>query len=668
MERPAAPVAEPLVDRATVRPAQSSTGPDRDLDLVLEATRLAEDARGALLAAPSVVVPRTRAELYALALGPDGGPTFDVVFDAGGTPVTEATVVRGTNGIAVNYPEDYLRRRDPDCMRVADDLPTDKPRYADVHGEPFTRVRSETFAWLGTQDLVVVPFKAGGPVFGEPSLALVPRQAAFFALALVDLQGWVTFDELTARPGGVRVPFAPRSILYVAPPFRHTEFGGRQVVVHDRADTLHEIFAYNLYPGPSAKKGVFSVLLDIGQHEGWLTAHASAVRVTTPYENETVIMHEGASGGGKSEMCQDIRRQDDGLVLLGTNVVTHERYLMSLGESSHLDAVTDDMTLCHPAVQNGNGKLGIADAEAGWFVRVDGLTTYGEDPALERACIHPDRPLVFFNIRGVPDATILPWEHTLDSTGTPCPNPRVVVPRTDIAHRVDEPQDVDVRTFGVRMPACTTAAPSYGVMGLLHVVPPALAWLWRLIAPRGDKNPSIGSSQAEEATIARGGMVSEGVGSFWPFSTGTRVGGANLLLEQITAAYRTQYVLVPNQHVGAYHVGFSGEWLAREYLARAGRIRRERLTPARCPLFGYALTELKIDGQVLRPTLLQPERQSQVGPEAYDAGAKVITDFFAAELPRYLTDDLDPLGREIIQTCLDGGTVADYEELTPLYY
>ncbi len=28
-------------------------------------------------------------------------------------------------------------------------------------------------------------------------------------------------------------------------------------------------------------------------------------------------------------------------------------------------------------------------------------------------------------------------------------------------------------------------------------------------------------------------MVAEGVGSFWPFSTGTKVAAANLLLQQI---------------------------------------------------------------------------------------------------------------------------------------
>jgi hypothetical protein len=626
----------------------------------LASVTLPDDVRAVLDGARSLTIPASRAELYRIALGPDGGPTFSVDYDVDGTTVTEATVVRCKNGIAVNYPEDYMRRRDPDCMRIGDDLPTDKPRFRDVYGKEFGPTRAETLAWLAEQDLVVVPFKAGGLQYGDPSLAIVPKNSSFFTLALVDLQGWTTFDELGE--------FTPRAILYVAPPFRHTHFAGRQVVVHHRSTTLHEVFAYNLYPGPSAKKGVFSVLLDIGEQEGWLTAHASSVRVTTPYENELVVMHEGASGGGKSEMCQEIRRRDDGRILLGTNVVTGEPYVITLSETSKLEPVTDDMTSCHRSLQNGNGKLVITDAEDGWFVRVDNLQSYGDDVNLERVFIHPDEPLVFFNIDGIPDATCLPWEHTLDSNGKPCPNPRVVVPRRLISGVVDEPEEVDVRTFGVRMPACTRSKPSYGIMGMMHIVPPALAWLWRLVAPRGDKNPSIGESAAAQKTLAHGGLVSEGVGSFWPFSTGTKVGGANLLLRQIVENPRTRYVLTPNQHVGAYQVGFAAQWLTREYLARrgTGRIRPEHLVPARCPLFGYTLKEVKIDGQLIRPTFLRPDQQSQVGVEAYDEGARMLSAFFKAELAQYLTDELDPLGRQIIEVALRDGSIEDYVALTPM--
>ncbi|WP_062296973.1 DUF4914 family protein [Demequina maris] len=627
----------------------------------LDRLDLAPEVRAALEAAPSVTIPTTREELYRMSLGPEGGPVFWVDYDVDGEVVTESTVTRCRNGIAVNYPEDYMRRRDPQCMVIADDRPTDKTRFRDRFGHRFDETRAETLTWLSHQDLVVVPFKAGGPVHGSPSIAIVPANSAFFATALVDLQGWVTFEELGE--------FAPRSILYVAPPFRHTHFDGKQVVVHDRSETLHEIFAYNLYPGPSAKKGVFSVLLDIGEQEGWITAHASAVRVTTPYDNETVIMHEGASGGGKSEMCQELRREDDGRILLGTNVANGEPYLITLSETSDLAPVTDDMTLCHPDVQDGSGKMVVADAESGWFVRVDNLKEYGADVHFERAVIHPDEPLVFFSIDGVSDATALPWEHTFDSTGKPCPNPRVVIPRTMIHGIVHDPEPVDVRTFGVRMPACTTEKPTYGIMGMTHFVPPAIAWLWRLIAPRGDKNPSIGEAADAVKRLEHGGMVSEGVGSYWPFSTGTQVEAANLLLKQILAYPRTRYVLTPNQHVGAYKVGFSAEWLTREWLARkgGGRMRADQLEPARCPLFGYAPKEMTLDGQPIRRTLLRPETQSHMGNAAYDAGCAILTGFFKSELQKFLTDDLDPLGRQIIETCLNDGTVEDYEALTPMY-
>jgi hypothetical protein len=206
-------------------------------------------------------------------------------------------------------------------------------------------------------------------------------------------------------------------------------------------------------------------------------------------------------------------------------------------------------------------------------------------------------------------------------------------------------------------------------MGMMHIVPPSLAWIWSLIAPRGDKNPSIGESKTATDKLAHGGMVAEGVGSYWPFSTGTKVAAANLLLRQLVDMDRTRYVLTPNQHIGAYKVDFAAEWLTREYLARrgGGKIRTEELTPSRCPLFGYTLQEMKIDGQLVRPTVLKPEMQSQVGVEAYDAGARIITDFFKSELQQFLTDDLDPLGRQIIEVCLRDGSVEEYAALTPLF-
>src|SRR5690625_4303016 len=113
---------------------------------------------------------------------------------------------------------------------------------------------------------------------------------------------------------------------------------------------------------------------------------------------------------------------------------------------------------------------------------------------------------------------------------------------------MDGAVQVDVRSFGIRTPPTTKEKPSYGIVGALHILPPSLGWLWRLVSPRGYANPSIASEDS--------GLESEGVGSYWPFATGRYVKQANLLLEQILAAPATRFTLMPNQYIGAWHVGF----------------------------------------------------------------------------------------------------------------
>lgn len=369
-------------------------------------------------------------------------------------------------------------------------------------------------------------------------------------------------------------------------------------------------------------------------------------------------MHEGASGGGKSEMLQDIAREPDGEVLLSTNTVTGEKTYLHISSTCKIEPVCDDMATCYPGVQNNSGKLVLVDGEDGWFLRMDGVTHYGCDPVYERICTEPKEPLCFFNMEGHPGATLLIWEHTLDSNGKPCSNPRAIVPRWDVPNIVKEPVEVDVRSFGVRMPPSTRDNPNYGIMGMLHIIPPALAWLWRLIAPRGFNNPSI---------VTGNELKSEGVGSYWPFATGKRVKQANLLLHQIVDSPNTRYVLIPNQHIGVYKVGFAAEWISREYLARHGgaKIRREHLEPARCPLLGYAMKDLTIDGQKIRSKFLRVDTQDRVGTDGYDAGAKILTDFFRKELAKFDTPELEPLGKQIIDCFMNGGTLEDFEKITP---
>lgn len=611
------------------------------------------DLKKLLEQAKSFHLVKDRDELLSLALGGQND-RYHVTYDVPGMGrILEAEVVRCKNGAAVNYPEDYMRRRDPDALLVADENDTDKPRYDDLYNKDFNPLRQETFHWLKQQDLLVLPFMAGGREYGYEALLVAPANAVFFAAALADLQGFL-------KPEEVREGFNPKAVVYLAPPFRHTHFDGKQVVIHNRLENMHEVFSYNLYPGPSAKKGIYGVLLNIGEKEGWVTVHASTVKVITPYDNEIIIMHEGASGAGKSEMIEAIHREMDGRILLGQNLETKEKFYLKLSETCELRPVTDDMALCHPAMQKGN-RLVVKDAEAGWFLRLDHIKEYGTSPEHEKIFIHPKEPLIFLNLQAIPQSTCLPWEHVIDTDGVPCPNPRVILPRRMVPGIVEGEVEVDVRSFGVRTPPSTSENPTYGIMGMMHILPPALAWLWRLVAPRGHNNPSITATE---------GMTSEGVGSYWPFATGKMVEQANLLLEQIRHSSSTRYVLIPNQHIGAYKVGFMPQWIAREYIARRGgaKFKPDQLREARCTLLGYGLDSLKVDGQYIRKAFLQPETQSELGFAGYDRGAQILNDFFAKELVKFQSDELDPLGKTILELFEKRALLKDYMDILPMKF
>jgi hypothetical protein len=179
-----------------------------------------------------------------------------------------------------------------------------------------------------------------------------------------------------------------------------------------------------------------------------------------------------------------------------------------------------------------------------------------------------------------------------------------------------------------------------------------------LVAPRGHANPDIVQSE---------GMSSEGVGSYWPFATGRMVDQANLLLQQIVDTPRVRFILCPNQHIGAWRTGFMPQWIAREYLARRGgaRFTAAQVQPSRCPLLGYALRSVVVEGQTIPGILLRVETQNEVGPAAYDVGTRQLTNFFHQQLAGFLDNDLNPLGRRIVDCCLSGGGVEDYQELLP---
>jgi hypothetical protein len=592
-------------------------------------------------------------ELSVAALGKEGNTSCEVQYDIPGKGIyTEAIVHKVNNGISANYTDPYMRRRDPDTMAIADDKPSDKETFKSKFGYEFESLKNETYTWLKSQDLAVFFYFAGREGIGVSGMAICPANAGFFAMGLAMLQILVPVEDL---PENLEL----ESVIYVAPTFRHTHFDGKQIVVHNRVDNRHEIYSYNLYPGPSAKKGLYGALLTKGEKEGWITAHCSTVQAVSPYDNTTTFMHEGASGGGKSEMLQHILREPNGQVMIGENTVTGEKRLINLPLFSSFNPVTDDMAMCHPSIQKNNGKLTVIDAENAWFIRVDSVKEYGDDPFLEKITIKPPIPLLFLNIKSTPESTVLIWDHIEDAPGKPCPNPRVILPRDIVPNVIGTPVSVDVRSFGVRTPPSSAANPNYGIIGLFHILPPALAWLWRLVSPRGHANPSI---------VGGTGMGSEGVGSYWPFATGKMVEHANMLLEQILNTPLTRYTLVPNQYIGVWKVGFKPQLMMREYLTRRGnaKLKKDQYQPARCPLLGYELNYLTIEGAKIPSRFLQVHKQTEMGTDGYDAGADKLYDFFREELKQYLKPELNPLGKQIIEACLNGAGVEEYNQFIPM--
>ena len=106
--------------------------------------------------------------------------------------------------------------------------------------------------------------------------------------------------------------------------------------------------------------------------------------------------------------------------------------------------------------------------------QLDWMTGETKEKALEKLTAIPSKPLLFLNIDAVPGSRALIWEHIEDSPGVPCPNPRVVIPRSiipDIVAR--EPVSIDIRSMGIRTPPCTREQPTYGIIGMVHVRPPA---------------------------------------------------------------------------------------------------------------------------------------------------------------------------------------------------
>jgi len=140
--------------------------------------------------APNVTVAKNVNDLVNLSVGGEDGMSHEVFYDLpGGERKKEAIVHRVKNGIAANYVEPYMRRRDPKCMVIADEFPTDKSKFEDRFDYDFEELRDDTFEWMKTQDLAMFIFNAGKIGMGYKAIAVIPANAGFFGLGLALLQG-----------------------------------------------------------------------------------------------------------------------------------------------------------------------------------------------------------------------------------------------------------------------------------------------------------------------------------------------------------------------------------------------------------------------------------------------------------------------------------------------
>ena len=107
-----------------------------------------------------------------------------------------------------------------------------------------------------------------------------------------------------------------------------------------------------------------------------------------------------------------------------------------------------------------------------------------------------------------------------------------------------------------------------------------------------------------------------------------------------------------------------------EYLTRRGaaKLKADQYQAARCPLLGYELNYLTLEGSKIPSRFLKVYNQPEVGIEGYDAGAEILREFFKAELQQYLKDDLLTTGKRIIEACLSDASIEEYNNIVPMSY
>ncbi len=198
-----------------------------------------------------------------------------------------------------------------------------------------------------------------------------------------------------------------------------------------------------------------------------------------------------------------------------------------------------------------------------------------------------------------------------------------------------EEQEPSYWNYGLETKFASKDTPSEGISGAFHVLPKSIAWLWRVVAPSG----KLGEKSLTVPEM-------------------------NALLEEIKEA-QAIFTLLPVGFVGAWRVNSKILCMGRNIISgkRKTFAGEKSLFPARFVLFGYAPKATHTGQYDLPEEFLRVEKQAELGSEGYDLSAGYIRDLFTKSLEPLLTNEIDPLGKTIIELFLANGSIDEFDTI-----
>lgn len=544
---------------------------------------------------------------------------------------TEITFDLVSNGLAFHYPSEVLRQRCSHRVLKKEELFNGDDLMASFVQNRINDELVGAYVRLG---------QMAAPYF---ALVLLPKKyrPLLYVIQSIGL-GLVSEKELDELQ-----PTRFVGVSLIGPDARNLLFDGVPSIIESSIGASKIQYIASSYVG-SIKKALHSLLIRSVVAHGGFASQASVVSVKNPYDSKMVFMFEGPSGSGKSEMYRQMKRSEDGTISIGFNRVTRDKLSIPMTLMSKIRPIADDLIIQN--TESSKKRLKVKDAEGGWYISVKDIQKYGDNPPMESISFNPSNSLIYGNITSYPQADVLIWNHQKSSKYSA--NPRVVVPKGIIAKSLNKEVSVDVRLLGVPTTTCNDNYKGSGVLGFAHLLPPALAWLWRLVCPM---------------SCANGKLVSGGLLGMTNFVTDNHFTIANRLLKEIKKRDKISYLLTPSGYIGAWNIGYMPQLLMREYISRRGNCNfsEDQFQPAMNSLFGFEMYQMTLEGIRIPSKLLLPYKQDNMSIETYEDGINDYYIIFKEILSSYLSDALDPLGIKIIETFLSEGTIEDFIDLIP---